>query len=191
MVNPCPTALQRCREHDLWAAVRKTYKKTEKIQIVFLKICSRRELSTDHFYHGFHLSLTPCKPGPQAEKTSLTASKQARSPAGSALALSGLLSLHQLPLSIALSRYGQSRPASTGLAVPSREGPTPTAQEGRNGNFTQCHGALHSTCSMLCSGQPSPQSFSMRGCSSGLLFKESGPSHPCCSFNDVNELQQG
>lgn len=70
---------------------------------------------------------------------------------------------------------------------PLQEGPSISLEQHQG----ECQGELLHICSMLCSGQPSPQSFSRRGCSSGLIFKESGPSHPCCSFNDVNELQQG
>lgn len=90
-------------------------------------------------------------------------------------------------------RHHKSESSSTCPAVcPLQEGSYPTSQEGCHWEFYQ---KLHSTCSVLCSGHPPLQSFSMRGRSSGLFFffllKESGPSHPCCSFNDVNELQQG
>lgn len=154
------------------------------LKTIFLKTCLGQQFFTDN--STFPSSASPCaKHSPQALQLP---SKGGFHPD---LPLLKCPSPCLLPLSITLSWHGKST-SGTHLqpSVPSRKGPAPHWNSIK-GNGVQCQGELQHICSVLCSGQPSPQSFSRRGCSSGLIFKESGPSHPCCSFNDVNELQQG
>lgn len=159
--------------------------KRQNTQTAFLKSSSRQESSTNHFYHGFHLSACP-KQAQSSGRENISDNFQVFTQI--CLYFKWPLNLSVVPLHHAAK---ECNTASTCL-VPCRKAPTSIFhREGANGNSTECHCELQSICSMQCSRQPSLQSFSMRGCSSGLILKESGPSHPCCSFNDVNELQQG
>lgn len=142
---------------DMAEDTRKKYKNTKHTQTIFLKTCSGQQFFTDN--STFPSSASPCaKPSPQAQ-TAPTTSKQARSPPRSASTLGALLSLHYLPLSITLLWQGKST-SGTHLqpSVPSRKGPA-SHWNGTNGNGIKCQGELHRICSMLCSGQPSPQLF--------------------------------
>lgn len=95
-----------------------------------------------------------------------------------------LQSLHYRSLSILQVRHHKSESKSMSC-IPFRKGPTSFQREVAKVTVNYIASALHYAQDNLY------RAFPWGGCSSGLIFKESGPSHPCCSFNDVNELQQG
>lgn len=171
------------RECYCWAAARRKNKLACGRWSWYKPPCSRQRFSADRFNHirfAQELSLRVGEPKDGIHPWKL--SGKWHSPPWPASKC--LQSLHYRSLSILQVRHHKSESKSMSC-IPFRKGPTSFQREVAKVTVNYIASALHYAQDNLY------RAFPWGGCSSGLIFKESGPSHPCCSFNDVNELQQG